>query len=371
MRIAIQAADLDHARIDGTRVYLANLLKRFGAIDQDDDFLIYHRSAFNPALTPPSFPCYTVKTLAPFPLWTQTRFARALFRDQPDTLWMPMHALPFVRPKNMRTVVTIHDLAFKFFPHFFPRHDLRRLNILTDHAVRHATRLIAVSHATKNDILRVYKNISERKISVIHHGVGVGDFQREDAAHEHACLERYAIGARKYILYVGAIQPRKNLSLLVDAFAIVKRKYPTHKLVLAGGAAWLADDILHAIRNSPYARDIILTGTIGFRDVIALYRNAALFVFPSLYEGFGMPILEAFAAKVPVVCARNSSIVEIAGDAALFVGGHDAEELATTVGIALEQQGTRDLLIARGTKRAAQFSWDRCSAETLAQIKGI
>lgn len=370
MRIAIQAADLDHARIDGTRVYLFNVLTRLGAIGPHDDFLVYHRSAFNPALTPPTFPNYTIKSIPPLPMWTQTRLARALFRDRPDALWMPMHALPLVRPTNMRTVVTIHDLAFKFFPHFFPRHDVRRLNFLTDYAVRHATALIAVSHATKEDILRVYGNVPEEKITVVHHGVNVRDFQSGGVKHEQAILARYAVETKKYILYVGAIQPRKNLTLLVDAFAIVKRKHPEYKLVLAGGRAWLADEILRAIKSSPYAADIILTGTIGFRDVTALYRNTALFVFPSLYEGFGMPILEAFAAKVPVVCARNSSIAEIAGDAALFVGGHDTEELATAMRIALEQRGERDLLIARGIKRAEQFSWDRCSTETLARIKG-
>ena len=144
MRIAINAADLDHQRIDGTRIYIWNMLKNFGPdADDRDQFLIYHKSEFNPELAFPIFENYKIKKL-PFPFWwTQTRFGWEIFREKPDVLWMPMHSLPYLRSKKTKTVVTIHDLAFKIFAQFFPKKDLRRLNWFTDYAVRHADKLIA------------------------------------------------------------------------------------------------------------------------------------------------------------------------------------------------------------------------------------
>ena len=171
MRIAVNASDLDHSRIDGTRIYIQNMLKNFGPdADDRDQFLIYHKSEFNPELAFPVFRNYKIKKLS-FPLWwTQTRFGWEIFREKPDVLWMPMHSLPYLRSKKTKTVVTIHDLAFKFFPQFFPKKDLRRLNWFTDYAARHADKLIAISRSTKKDLLEFYPHLREEKIKVIYHG---------------------------------------------------------------------------------------------------------------------------------------------------------------------------------------------------------
>ncbi|PJA87527.1 MAG: hypothetical protein CO140_03860, partial [Candidatus Moranbacteria bacterium CG_4_9_14_3_um_filter_40_7] len=145
MKIAIQTADLDSSRIDGTRVYIQNLLKHFGHISPADDFWLYHRSDFNPELAPPIFPNYRVIQKAwPF-FWTQVRFAFEIWRDQPDVLWMPIQALPVFRRKKLKTIITIHDLAFKYFPKDFKIKDFYKIDYFSDYAIRHSDKIIAIS----------------------------------------------------------------------------------------------------------------------------------------------------------------------------------------------------------------------------------
>ncbi len=370
MKIAIQTADLDHARIDGTRVYILNVLKYLGKISPEDVFTLYHRNAYNPQLAPPQLKNYIEKEVsAPF-LWTQTSFARALAKDQPDRLWMPMHSLPFFRPKKTKTIVTIHDLAFKLFPEHFPRRELRRINFLTDYAVAHTDQIIAVSQATKKDLLHFYPQLHEGNITVVHHGFDRNNFETkasEEKAQEF--LEEFDIVEKKYILYAGAIQPRKNLTTLIDAFEKVREKNEDMKLVLAGTKAWLWEGTYERIAQSPYKKDIIITGTMGFKDLAILYQNAAVFVFPSLYEGFGIPVIEAFAANVPVICANNSSLIEVAGEGAILFDANDTGELAEKIGTVLVDERLREDLIMRGKRQKEKFSWEKCARETMSVIK--
>ncbi len=370
MRIAIQAADLDSPRIDGTRVYLLNMLNRFGKISPSDDFFIYHKRDFNPELAPDNFSNYhTVSKNFPI-YWTQTRFAMELWKENCEALWMPMQALPFVRRRNLKTAVTIHDLAFKYFPELFPKKDLRRLNLFTDFAAKKADKIIAVSESTKNDILSFYPGISEEKVKVIYHGFDPELFQKETAGDlSNKILANYKLKAKSYILYVGAIQPRKNLGILIEAFEKIKKEDLELKLVLAGGKAWMWEDILNQISKSKYQKDIIVTGTIPFDEIAVLYRNAEVFVFPSLYEGFGIPILEALASKIPVVSARNSSLSEVGGDAVLYFDEKDSKDLADKIKKVIQDENLGKSLIEKGNEQIKKFSWDKCAQETLDFIK--
>lgn len=370
MKIAIQAADLDSPRIDGTRVYLLNMLKRFGTIDSQDDFYIYHKNKFNSELIPSSFPNYKIIS-KPFPVyWTQFRFAFELFKDNPDCLWMPMQALPFLRSKKMRTTVTIHDLAFKIFPQFFPKSDLHRLNLFTDYAIRNADKIIAVSHSTKNDILKFFPKIKEEKIKVIYHGFDPELFQKEISEEKRKEVNvRYGIQNAKYILYAGALQPRKNLKVLIEAFELLKKDNPKLKLVLAGGQAWMWKEIFSQASNSRFKDDIVITGTISFQDLAVLYRSASLFVFPSLYEGFGIPLLEAFASGIPIISAKNSSLLEVGKDAALYFESSSPEDLKNKMNDLLKDDEARKNMVARGKEIAKNFSWEKCAKETLEFIK--
>lgn len=372
MRIAIQAADLDAERIDGTRVYILNLLRQFGRLAPADEFLIYHRRDFNPELTPPEFSNYKIKKVgAPF-FWTQTRFAFELWQDQPAALWMPMHNLPLLRKKTLRTVVTVHDLAYKYFSAYFPQKDLRELNWLGDLAITRADKLIAISESTKKDILKFYPDIQAEKIKVIYHGFDGELFsQTRDLAAEEKIQKELGISGR-YLLYSGAIQPRKNLEKLIEAFEMVKKDCGAAEdlqLVLAGGKAWLWEKTLEKAARSPFQRDILWPGKLKFDELGHLLRGAAAYVFPSLYEGFGMTILEALAAGVPAIVADNSSLREVGGEAVAYFNARDARELAEKIKKVLADEKLRNELIAKGAEQVKKFSWEKCAAETLEWIK--
>lgn len=382
MKIAIQAADLDSPRIDGTRNYILSLLKEFGKIAPKDHFLIYHKDKFNPELTPPNLPNYEIKKLRwPF-FWTQVRFAGALWKDQPDCLWMPFHNIPLARPKNVKTTITIHDLAFKYFPDHFTVWDLKKLNFLADMAINHADKIIAISEATKKDILKFYPHIKAEKIKVIYHGFNEEYFNTNIPETCNPQPETWKLKAKSYILYVGALQPRKNINTLIEAFNLIKKNpHPPFghplpggegdnlKLVLAGEKAWLWEGIMEKVKQSPFKGNIILTGQVGQQELTALYRNASLFVFPSLYEGFGLPILEAFASRVPVVAANNSSLPEVGGDAALYFDALNPADLKQKMLSILSSEEIRNSMIEKGLQQLQKFSWAKCAKETLEWIK--
>lgn len=370
MKIAIHAADLDHGRIDGTRVYILNMLRQFGNESPDDDFLIYHKTSFNPQLSPPNLKNYQTKSLGKFMAWTHTRFAWEIFRKKPDALWIPLHNLPWPRRRSLRTIVTIHDLAFKFFPEYFTAKDLFKLNLLADHAIRKSDRIVAISNSTKKDILKLYPEVGEEKITVIHHGFDADLFQKEiGLVDSEKILKNHALEAGKYLLYVGAIQPRKNLGVLIKAFEKIKETHPEMKLVFAGEKAWMWEGVFGQISKSSVRQDIIITGKVPFADLPVLYKNASVFVFPSLYEGFGMPVLEAFASGVPVVCANNSSLPEVGGEAALYFEGDDANGLVEKISLILGSDSARKEMIQKGMVRLENFSWKKCARKTLDTIK--
>ncbi|PIP28344.1 MAG: group 1 glycosyl transferase [Candidatus Moranbacteria bacterium CG23_combo_of_CG06-09_8_20_14_all_35_22] len=379
MKIAIQVADLDWERIDGTRVYILNLLKYFGQIDPNSKFLIYHKKNFNPELIPPTFSNYQILK-KPFPLfWTQIRLCHSLFQEKPNVLWMPMHNIPIFRSKKIKTIVTIHDLAFKYFPDHFRAWDLIKLNLLAGWAIEKSDKIITISEASKKDILKFYPKINSEKIKVIYHGFDKEIFEQgRDLQKEQEIKNKLNI-EDKYILYIGALQPRKNLKTLISAFEELKKsaqsgstsggKYKDLKLVLAGEKAWLWKEIFSQIENSSVKNEIITPGKIKFSDIGHLMRGAEIFCFPSLYEGFGIPVLEAFISRVPVICANNSSLSEVAGEAVLYFEPKNYLELSEQIKKILDNPELRKDLILKGLEQAQKFSWEKCARETLEYLK--
>lgn len=369
MQVAIQASDLDHARIDGTRVYVRELLKRFGDLAPETDFLLYHKQAFNPLLAPPHVSNYTEYVL-PFPYaWMQTRFAWEMFRRRPDRLFLPIQAAPVLLPRGVIVTATIHDLAFRRFPETFPRNHLWKLNFMLETAIQQAERLIAVSESTKRDLLEFFPRLNEANIHVIHHafdrdffGMKLSDQERSEK------LRFHGIVTGQYLLYVGALQPRKNLVRLIEAFELVKSRIPEMRLVLAGEPAWLAQGILAAREKSQFRDDILLIGRTSFEDLRALYQGARGFVFPSLYEGFGLPILEAFASGIPVLTADNSSLREVAGDGALYVDALSVGDISEKLATLWSDDTIRQSLLVRARRELERFSWDNTARKTLEVI---
>jgi glycosyltransferase involved in cell wall biosynthesis len=370
MRIAIQVADLDAKRIDGTRVYIHNMLKFFGKLDQTSEFFLYHKNKFNPELIPPSFPNYTIKQKNMALLWTQRWFCGRLRRDKPDVLWMPMHNIPVLRSAKIKTVVTAHDLAYKYFPKYFPKKDLFKLNLLGGWAFLRADKIIAISESTKRDILKFYPSVSADKIKVIYHGFDAEVYSvAREIASEQEVKKRMGIDG-EYILYAGAIQPRKNLGVLVLAFDQFKKKTNSKtKLVIAGERAWLSDGVFEQIDKSLYRQDIITPGRLTFSDMGQLVRGASVYVFPSLYEGFGIPVLEILASRVPLICALNSSLEEAGGDAPMYFQEKSPLDLAEKIECVLGDENLRQEMIRKGLLQIKKFSWEKCARETLEYLK--
>jgi len=368
--VALQVSDLDHKRIDGTRVYLKELLNRFGKIDTETKFHLYHRNVFNLSLAPPNFSNYVVKACY-FPFaWMQTIFAWKLFRTRPEKLFLPIQAAPIFIPEGTEVTATIHDLAFKRYPETFPKKHLFKLNFLLDVVVRRADKLIAVSESTKNDLLEFFPELPPERIRVIHHGFDSEFFGTKISTEEiRLLLATYCLLPGQYVLYVGALQPRKNLVRLIEAFNIVKQTAPEMKLVLAGERAWLSDEIFETREKSPYKEDIIMTGAVSFENLRVLYQGARLFVFPSLYEGFGLPILEAFASHVPVLTASNSSLIEVGGKAVLYCDASSVEDIAEKLACLWSEEELQKELIQKGETQLQKFSWDKCAKETLEYIQ--
>ncbi len=374
MRIAIQTADLDAPRVDGTRVYLWQLLRRFGSLAPDDAFTLYHRTSFNPHITPPDFSNYYVRSLPQPLLWTQTRLAFSLYQDKPNALWMPVQSMPFFKNPKMISTVTIHDLAFRYFPQHFPLRDRYKLFLLASLAIHRAHKIIAVSRHTKKDILHFYPDIDPEKITVVHHGYDSSMFsakEEKDVRKKEKCLQSFGIGKSRYLLYVGALQPRKNIEMLIGAFNVLKKKesFSDIKLVLAGERAWLWESIERKRNQSPYREDIIMTGKLPFCDIVTLYKNASLFVYPSLYEGFGLPVLEGFGAGVPVVCSRVSSLPEVGGDGAVYFDPYSESDLVASLEKLLSDEVLCQWYIERGREQLKHFSWDKCAKKTLDVIR--
>jgi glycosyltransferase involved in cell wall biosynthesis len=369
MRIAINAADLDHSNIDGTRIYIWNLLKNFGRLDKDDRFLIYHKGEFNTDLGLPHFPNYEIIQKS-FPFWwTQTRFSWEIFRAKPDVLFMPMHSLPFLRSQKTKTVVTIHDLAFKFFPNHFPRKDLRRLNWFTDYAVKNSDKIIAISNSTKNDLLHVYPSLKPEKIKVIYHGFDPSIFNKDRTDEQIQKTKiKYKIPYSKYIIFVGTIQPRKNIEVLLEAFKKLKFNdiYKDFGLVIAGCPGWMTETTIEKIKKTPGA---VMTGKFKTKDLPSLLGGAEAFVLPSLYEGFGLPALEAMACGTPVIASKNSSLTEIVSDAGILIDPTSADELAQKLMQIIDDSDLKKELKEKGLARTRDFSWEKCAEETLEWLK--
>lgn len=260
---------------------------------------------------------------------------------------------------GQRLVVTVHDLAFRRYPRLFPARWLALFRLGTRRAARAADAILVPSHGTARD-LRRYEPVDPRRIHVVPLAADPSTVAGDAAD----VLEGHAIRG-PYILFVGTLEPRKNAEGLIRAYrrAVDAEGLP-HALVLAGPPGWRAERTLEQAR-APGPGTVVVTGPLGSGALDALYRGADLFVYPSLYEGFGLPVLEAMARGVPVVTSRTSSIPEVAGEAAITVDPRSEAELAAAIRRVLEDPAEAERLAKAGAARARLFSWERTAERTL------
>lgn len=299
---------------------------------------------------------FKIKKLTfPF-MWTQVRLSLEMLTHRPDVLFIPVHVLPLVHPR--KSIVTIHGLEYEYFPEMYPKSFLKYLRLGTKYALKHAYKIIAVSENTKRDLVRLY-GADPGKIEVVHHGVS----QKFHPTGGHPKGEKVKV---KYILYLGRLEKKKNVDGLVKAFDILKTRYGVpHKLLLVGPIGYKFREIKSTIQASKYTNDIIQTGYVSEGEKYKLLKNADVFIFPSLYEGFGMPVTEAQGAGVPVVTSNISSLPEVVGESALKVNPLDTEAIAESIYKVISDDKLRKNLIKQGYENIKRFSWEKCARETL------
>lgn len=279
-----------------------------------------------------------------------------------DIFFSPDFTLPLFL-KTKRKFVVVHDLAFMLYPEFYDKNtNIFRKKV--SYSIKIADKILADSINTKKDIIK-YFSASNDKIKVIYAGVSE-EFQTQKNVQEIKKI-KIKYNLKKYILSVGTLQPRKNYIKLIEAFCLIKDTYPDLSLVIAGGRGWLCEEVFEKINNPELKEKIIITNFINKEELVCLYQAAEVLAFPSIYEGFGIPILEAFASKIPVVCSMISSLPEVAGPAALYFNPHLPKEISQKITEIISKPYLREDLIKKGTERLKEFSW-RKSAEKILEI---
>ena len=292
--------------------------------------------------------------------------------EEVDIFFSPHIFLSSVSNK-CKIVTTFHDLSFEKYPEFYSSSkNYWHFSMNPKKQARKADKIIAVSESTKDDLVGLY-NINPEKIKVIYSGVSLGSGIKNQESRIFEVRKKYNL-PEKYILYLGTLEPRKNIIGLIKAFEKLKTspnpslsrgELEKLKLIIAGSNGWLYKDIFKTVENSPAKDDIIFTGFIDDKDKSILYSQAVLFVYPSFYEGFGFPPLEAMTCGTPVITSNFSSLPEAVGNAAIMINPYNIDELYRAMKIVLNDDKLKDILVARGLKQAKKFSWQKCARETL------
>jgi glycosyltransferase involved in cell wall biosynthesis len=361
MRIAFDGTTLTPGRT-GVGYYTEHLLQHLAAQNDDEVIVLSNRPVDTTRPLPPR--TLVAATTVPLPrlLWLQTVAPRLLRRLRPDVVHFTNGMMPFASP--VPTVVTIHDMSLTMYPRYHP---LRRVLLnrpLVDMAARRADAIITVSQSAKRDIMRIY-GTDGRRIHVVHEAAAPSFRPVHDPATLDRIRRRYGL-ADRFVLYVGTIEPRKNLPKLIAGFA--KRHKCgdlPHQLVCAGPYGWLSRDIEELIERLEVEDALRFTGYVPFADLPALYSLAEMFVFPSIYEGFGLPVVEAMACGTPVVTGPVAALAEVAGGAVEQVERLDIERLGEALVRLARSPERRHHLSLLGLQRSQVFSWDRAARETL------
>ena len=362
--VGIDASRLAVTDRTGTETYTARLLRHRPPAEPGETTRLYLNAP------PGTVPSETIPgddlVAMPFPrLWTHGRLSWEMARRPPTVLFVPAHVVPIVHPA---TVVTVHDLGYLVEPAAHPAVDRRRLDWTTRWSARAARRVIVPSGATRRDLVRFY-GVPEAEIRVIHHGVGP---EFRPVAPSDAVATRARLGLPdRFVLAVGTVQPRKNLNRLAVALRSLAAAGLPHRLVVAGRRGWLADAVEAEIAASGMAERVVRLDYVDPTDLPALYGAAEAFCFPSLYEGFGLPALEAMATGVPTVVANRGALPEVVGGAAILVDPTDPAAIGAALVRVLTDAAERERLVAAGPPRAAGFSWDRASAETFRLLREV
>lgn len=339
----------------GFGFYVKNLVANLRKIDHENQYFFFRPEVDKDLSVSRRF------------IWDQLHIPRLARRSKIDVLHQPCFSVPIFF--NSKTVVTVHDLIVRLYGKdipFFARGFFGRWMPLS---YAWADHIICDSEHTKKDLMKLLK-IPEKKITVVYLAVG-GEFQPlADKEKISKIKSKYATG-EKYLLNVGTICPRKNLNFLIGVFEKVCRDFPDYKLVITGKKGWYYNSLFNLIKTLHLKNKIIFTGYIADEDAPYLYNGAEAFLFPSLYEGFGLPPLEAMACGVPVICSSASSLPEVVGQGGILLSPKDAVGWVRTIKKVLADKKLRANMSRGGLNQAKKFSWEKCARETLQVYKDV
>ena len=373
MTIGIDIRMLANKRKSGIEEYTENLLSHMLFIDTSIKFKLFY-SSFRDHIGDYSWLNLPNVDLVDYKIPNNLLFGSARVFNWPfmdelmdgaDVFFSP-HFFLAPLSKGCKRVTTIHDLSFASFPEYFSaRQNIwHRIEMSPSKQFKSSDKIIAVSKSTKDDLASKY-DIDPARINVVHSGISDNIARPTDEN-----LEKFRLNKglpEKFILFLGKLEPRKNVVALIRAFNMLKLQtgFEDLNLVIAGTKGWLSQSIFKEVAASPYKSQIVLTGHVVDDDRSFYYSLASVFVYPSLFEGFGFPPLEAMRCGTPVVVSNNSSLPEVAGDASIMVDPRSVDEVAFSVRQVLVDRELRASLVELGAKRAAQFTWQKAAEETL------
>jgi len=356
--------DASHAFLEyrmGVEEYSYQIIKALAKVDHKNRYILYLNGIKNKASIqeikwPNNFKFENIPLKR---FWTHLRLGFRARADRVDVLFIPAQAMPII-PLS-KTVVTLHGLEYEHYPESYSWKRRIYLKATTRYSLKHARSIIAVSRNTKNDLVKMYQGKPD-KIKVVYHGFDA-PFQITNGVSSFSSLPTIR---KPYILALGRLEQRKNIVGLVKAFDQFKKESNWRgQLILVGKPGFGYQEIKKAITDSLFSKDIIQKGYVSEEEKWAYLKKSILFVFPSLYEGFGLPILEAFVAKVPVIASNVASIPEVGGSACLYFDPKNIFEISKRISLVLGRQDIRERLIKKGYQRLQKFSWEKCSRETL------
>ena len=367
MKIGIHANWL-YTGAGGPETYVAGLINGLAKIDRENEYIIYVSST--KAVEQMRLPTnYNFEVLWPSTRWIEVpvSFPLALMRHKLDLVHLTYVAPPIFPGK---AVFTVHDLSPFSHPQFYPLGVRTRLRYLISRGIQKAEHILCVSNTTKSEIAKRFR-IPEERLTVTYNGTGK-IFKKLERSRCICELKKNYNIRNDFILHVGKIQSRKNIRRLLEAYhKLLKESQRELDLVLVGRVTWLSKEILEAIGELNLSDRVHLIGHVPVETLVMFYNACSVFVFPSLFEGFGIPVIEAMACGAPVVASKESSLPEVSGDAALHFDPVDTNQMASCIERILTDTELREDLITRGFERAAQFSWEETARRTLSVYKSV
>ena len=373
MRIGFNFFAFDKC-ISGVEYYFLGLLGALLSIDSGDEYVVFTNQPVMIGEYVSESRAMTLVQIAGIRsrltriAWEHTLLPQKLTGYGVDVLHCPAYICPFWKT-HVPYIVTLHDTIALDHPGWCKMSNALYFNLLMKHTVRTVSRIVSVSHATSDDLMR-HTGIDASRINTIYPGVDRLFTSDRDRGHCAMVKKKYEL-PDKYILYIGNIEPKKNVLTLLHVSEELKQRGLEHKLVLVGKRAWRAQAESVAIKRAVKAKDLVVTGYVDRKDLPCVYQMADVFLFPSLYEGFGFPPLEAMACGVPVVCSACGALAETVRQAACVVEPHNVQQMADAVVSVSRDSKLRDRLVRAGFERAKRFAWKNTAEATLAVYRDV